>query len=311
MVTPVTEPIVECVPNFSEGRDPAFLEALAGEAERAGAVVLDREMDASHHRSVLTFAGSPEAVKRAAIATARLAVAKIDLTKHRGEHPRMGAVDVIPFVPVANSTVEEAVALSKEVGRVLGEELSIPIYLYADAATRPERRSLPAIRKGEFEGLREKIGSDPAYVPDFGPNRIHPTAGATAVGARFFLIAYNVQLETANVSIAEEIAKAIRESSGGLPKVQAKGFEVDVNGRKLAQVSMNLLDYRVTSIGTVYDEVERRAKSKGIAVVDSELVGLVPRAALEDATARRVRVRGYDPERQILERVLESKRRGA
>lgn len=222
----------------------------------------------------------------------------------------MGAVDVIPFVPVANSTVEEAVALAKEVGRALGEELSIPIYLYADAATRPERKSLPAIRKGEFEGLREKIGSDPAYAPDFGPNRIHPTAGATAVGARFFLIAYNVQLETADVSIAEEIAKSIRESSGGLPKVQAKGFEVEVNGRRLAQVSMNLLDYRVTSIGTVYDEVERRAKAKGIAVVDSELVGLVPRAALDDATAKRVRVRGYDPERQILEQVLESKRRG-
>jgi glutamate formiminotransferase len=303
-------PLVECVPNFSEGRDPAFAKEVARQATEAGATVLDCEMDASHHRCVLTFAGSPDAVKRAALATARYAVSRIDLTKHKGEHPRMGAVDVIPFVPVANVTVEEAVALSRELGKALGEELSIPVYLYADAATRPERKSLPAIRKGEFEGLREKIGADPAHTPDFGPNRIHPTAGATAVGARFFLIAYNIQLDTRDVNIAEEIAKAIRESSGGLPKVQAKGFDVEVDGRKLAQVSMNLLDYRATSIAKVFDEVESRAAAKGVKVFDSELVGLVPAAALDDATARRVKIRGFDASKQILERVLERKRRG-
>jgi len=303
------ERLVECVPNFSEGRNAELVARIARAAELEGATLLDHEMDSSHNRCVITFAGSPETVVRAAYASVKEALPQIDLNHHKGEHPRMGACDVIPFVPISGVSVEECVGLARELGRRIGEELGVPIYLYAEAATRPERKALPDIRKGEFEGLREKIGKDPAYVPDFGPNRIHPTAGCTAVGARFFLIAYNIQLETPNVDAAQQIAKAIRERDGGLPRVQAKGFEVEVNGRKLAQVSMNLLDFRQTSVLRVYEEVERRAKDAGISIFDNELVGLVPRAALDDATARRVKLRGYDPAKQVLEEVIASKRR--
>ncbi|MBL8694497.1 MAG: glutamate formimidoyltransferase [Planctomycetes bacterium] len=303
------ERLVECVPNFSEGRNAELVERIARAAELEGATLLDREMDSSHNRCVITFAGSPETVVRAAYASVKEALPRIDLNHHKGEHPRMGACDVIPFVPISGVSVEECVGLARELGRRIGEELGVPIYLYAEAATRPERKALPDIRKGEFEGLRDKIGKDPAYVPDFGPNRIHPTAGCTAVGARFFLIAYNIQLDTPNVDAAQQIAKAIRERDGGLPRMQAKGFEVEVNGRKLAQVSMNLLDFRQTSVLRVFEEVERRAKDAGISIFDSELVGLVPRAALDDATARRVKLRGYDPAKQVLEEVIASKRR--
>lgn len=303
------ERLVECVPNFSEGRNAELVARIARAAELEGATLLDHEMDSSHNRCVITFAGSPETVVRAAYASVKEALPQIDLNHHKGEHPRMGACDVIPFVPISGVSVEECVGLARELGRRIGEELGVPIYLYAEAATRPERKALPDIRKGEFEGLREKVGKDPAYVPDFGPNRIHPTAGCTAVGARFFLIAYNIQLETPNVDAAQQIAKAIRERDGGLPRVQAKGFEVEVNGRKLAQVSMNLLDFRQTSVLRVYEEVERRARDAGISIFDSELVGLVPRAALDDATARRVKLRGYDPAKQVLEEVIASKRR--
>lgn len=303
------ERLVECVPNFSEGRNAELVARIARAAELEGATLLDHEMDSSHNRCVITFAGSPETVVRAAYASVKEALPQIDLNHHKGEHPRMGACDVIPFVPISGVSVEECVGLARELGRRIGEELGVPIYLYAEAATRPERKALPDIRKGEFEGLREKVGKDPAYVPDFGPNRIHPTAGCTAVGARFFLIAYNIQLETPNVDAAQQIAKAIRERDGGLPRVQAKGFEVEVNGRNLAQVSMNLLDFRQTSVLRVYEEVERRARDAGISIFDSELVGLVPRAALDDATARRVKLRGYDPAKQVLEEVIASKRR--
>jgi glutamate formiminotransferase len=296
--------LVECVPNFSEGRSTETVDALVAAAQREGATLLDREMDASHNRCVITFAGAPDVVARAAFAAVREAIPRIDLNRHKGEHPRMGACDVIPFVPIAGVTIDEAVQLAADVGARIGAELQIPVYLYAEAARRPERRALPDVRKGEFEGLRDAIGKDPAKAPDFGPNRIHPTAGATAVGARFFLIAYNVQLETADVEVAKAIAHEIRERDGGLPRVQAKGFEVDVDGKKLAQVSMNLLDFRQTSIQRAFEEVERRAKQRGAAIVDSELVGLVPRAALDDATARRVRLRGYDPSKQVLEEVI-------
>jgi glutamate formiminotransferase / 5-formyltetrahydrofolate cyclo-ligase len=303
------ERIVECVPNFSEGRKGETVDALVAAAEREGAVLLDREMDASHNRCVLTFAGPPDVVGRAAFACVREAIPRIDLNRHRGEHPRMGACDVVPFVPVAGVSIDEAVSLARDVGRRIGEELGVPVYLYAEAATRPERRALPDIRKGEFEGLRERIGRDPAAAPDFGPSRIHPTAGATAVGARFFLIAYNVHLDTPDVELAKAIAREVRERDGGLPRVQAKGFEVEAAGRKLAQVSMNLLDFRQTSILRAFEEVEKRAASRGVALVDSELVGLVPSAALDDVTARRVRLRGYDPARQVLENVIEARRR--
>ena len=296
--------LVECVPNFSEGRSAETVDALVAAVEREGATMLDREMDSSHHRCVLTFAGAPDVVASAAFAAVRAAIPRIDLNRHKGEHPRMGACDVVPFVPIAGVTIEEAVQLAESLGARIGGELGIPVYLYAEAARRPDRRALPDVRKGEFEGLRDAIGKDPTKAPDFGPSQIHPTAGATAVGARFFLIAYNVQLETADVDVAKEIAHAIRERDGGLPRVQAKGFEIEFAGKKLAQVSMNLLDFRQTSIARVYDEVEKRAKQRGVSVFDSELVGLVPRAALDDATASRVRLRGYDPSKQVLEEVL-------
>ncbi len=301
------DPIVECVPNFSEGKDAAKVDAIVAAARREGVTLLDREMDASHNRCVLTFAGEPKAVAEAVFGAVREGVARIDMNHHRGEHPRMGACDVVPFVPVAGFSVADAVKLARGLGERIGKELNVPVYLYAEAATRPERRKLPDIRKGQFEGLRDRIGSDPAMVPDFGPNKIHPTAGATAVGARYFLIAYNIQLATSDVGIAQAISKAIRERDGGLAGVQAKGFDVEVDGSKCAQVSMNLLDFRQTSILRVFEEVEKLAQAQKISILDSELVGLVPRAALDDAVARRVKLRGYDPKKHVLEEALEAR----
>jgi glutamate formiminotransferase len=225
---------------------------------------------------------------------------RIDLREHTGEHPRMGATDVVPFVPVAGATMERCVQLARRCGQRLGDELGIPVFLYEQAATRPERRNLADVRKGQFEKLRELIGTDPARDPDFGPRAIHPTAGATAVGARKFLIAYNVNLRTADVELAKAIAKAIREKDGGFKCVKAMGFELE--DRRLAQVSMNLTDFETTPILTVYEEVERRAKSAGVEVEESELVGLAPAAALPDAVARRVKLRDFDPRQQIVER---------
>ncbi|HXF95397.1 MAG TPA: glutamate formimidoyltransferase, partial [Gemmatimonadales bacterium] len=236
-------PLVECVPNFSEGRDPAVLDALrAAITSVPGTRLLDVQADASHHRSVFTFVAPPEAALEAAFRAIRVARDRIDLTAHRGEHPRMGAADVVPFIPVRAVTMDDCVALARRLGERVGSELEIPVFLYARAATRPDRERLPDIRKGEFEGLRDRIGVDPAADPDFGPRRIHPTAGAIAIGARPFLVAYNIYLDTPDVGIAKDIAKKIRTSSGGLPAVQASGFEV--GGR--AQVSMNLLDVDVT-----------------------------------------------------------------
>src|SRR5690348_10576463 len=245
-------PLVECVPNFSEGRDREVLDALRHALTGVpGVTLLDVQADPSHHRSVFTLVAPPEAALEAAFRAARVAREKIDLTRHSGEHPRMGATDVIPFVPVRDVTMDECVALARRLGERLGRELEIPVFLYAKAAARPERERLPDVRKGEFEGLRERIGADPSADPDSGPKRVHPTAGATAVGARPFLVAFNVYLDSADVSLAKEIAKRIRTSSGGLPAVQASGFEV---GGK-AQVSMNLLDVDVTPPAVVFDAI--------------------------------------------------------
>jgi glutamate formiminotransferase len=229
----MTAPLVECVPNFSEGRDRATIDALRSTITGVGGGVqlLDVQSDAAHNRSVFTFVAPPGAAVDAAFAAMRVAAQRIDLTKHSGEHPRMGATDVVPFVPVAGITMDECVALARTLGERVGKELEIPVFLYARAATRPERVLLPDVRKGEFEGMRDRT-----LEPDFGPNRVHPTAGATAIGARPFLVAYNVYLDTPDVSIAKDIAKQIRTSSGGLPAVQASGFEVE----GLAQISMNL-----------------------------------------------------------------------
>lgn len=299
---PVAE-IVECVPNFSEGRRKEVVDAIAAAAVAAGAVkLLDREMDANHHRAVLTFAGSIREVEKAAFAAVAAARDRIDLNGHQGEHPRMGATDVLPFVPVRGTTMEACVALARRVGRRIGEELQIPVFFYEEAATRPERRNLADVRSGEFEGLREKIGKDPARAPDFGPPRIHPTAGAVAVGARFFLVAYNVNLASEDVKLAKAIAKQIRERDGGLKCVKALGFFLE--DKKVAQVSMNLTNYQVTSIEKVFGEIERLAKAAGVAIRESELVGLAPRAALPEGTAERVRLAGFDPKKQILEELL-------
>jgi len=265
-------PLVECVPNFSEGRDPATIDALRSAiTEVPGVRLLDVQSDAAHNRSVFTFVGNPTAAAEAAFAAMRVATERIDLTTHGGEHPRMGATDVVPFVPVAGITMDECVALARRLGERVGEELGIPVFLYAKAATRPEHERLPDIRKGEFEGLRER-----ALGSDFGPKRVHPTAGATAIGARPFLVAYNIYLDTPDVGIAKEIAKKIRTSSGGLPAVQASGFEVD----GLAQVSMNLLDIDATPPAKAFEAVKAEATARGVQIKKSEIVGLIPERAI-------------------------------
>lgn len=275
-------PLVECVPNFSEGRDPKILDALrAAITAVPGVRLLDVQADTAHHRAVFTFVAPPAAAVEAAFQGIALAAKLIDLTKHQGEHPRMGATDVVPFVPVRDVTMEDCVALARDLAARVGERLQIPVFLYAKAATRPERERLPDVRKGQFEGLRDRIGTDPAADPDFGPKRIHPTAGCIAIGARPFLVAYNIYLDTADVQIAKDIAKTVRTSSGGLPAVQASGF--DVGGK--AQVSMNLLDIDVTPPAVVFAKVEAEARARGVGIDRSELVGLIPERAIVGAGA--------------------------
>jgi glutamate formiminotransferase / formiminotetrahydrofolate cyclodeaminase len=270
-------PLVECVPNFSEGKDAAVLAALrAAIVTVPGVRLLDLQADAAHHRSVFTFVAPPAAAAEAAFRAMQVATARIDLTKHKGEHPRMGATDVVPFVPVAGITMDDCIALARQLGERAGKELGIPVFLYARAAQRPERVLLPDVRKGEFEGMQGRV-----LEPDFGPNRVHPTAGATAIGARPFLVAYNIYLATADVQIAKQIAKKIRTSSGGLPAVQASGFEVG----GLAQVSMNLLDIDVTPPATVFAAVKAAAGERGVEVKQSEIVGLIPERAVLGAAA--------------------------
>lgn len=275
--------LVECVPNFSEGRRPEVIAAIREAAANVpGVTVLDLHTDPTHNRMVLTFVGAPDAVAEAAFRCAEQAARLIDMTTHSGEHPRIGATDVIPFVPVSGVTMETCIELANLVGRRLGEELGIPVYLYALAARRPERIRLPDVRRGQYEALRETIETDPDRAPDFGPATID-TAGATAVGARPFLVAYNVNLATADLSLAKRIARAIRESSGGLAAVQALGMATD--DPNVVQVSMNLLDTAVTPLHLVFDTVKAQAAAEGVAVVESEIVGLLPLDAVV-ATAR-------------------------
>ena len=264
--------LVECVPNFSEGRDPALIDELRSAIVGVpGVNLLDVQTDASHNRSVFTFVAPPAAALEAALAGMRVATRRIDLTTHSGEHPRMGATDVVPFVPIQDVTMDECVALARKLGERVAKELEVPVFLYARAATRPEHVLLPDVRKGEFEGMRGRM-----LNTDFGPNRVHLTAGATAIGARPFLVAYNVYLDTQDVSIAKEIAKKIRTSSGGLPGVQASGFEVG----GLAQVSMNLLDIDITSPATVFNAIKALATKQGVDIQRSEIVGLIPERAI-------------------------------
>ena len=278
----MTAALVECVPNFSEGRDQKTIDALrAAVTGVAGVQLLDVQTDAAHNRSVFTLVGNPEATLEAAFAAMQVARERIDLTKHSGEHPRMGATDVVPFVPVSGATMDDCIALARKLGERVGKELEIPVFLYARAATRPDRVLLPEVRKGEFEGMRGRM-----LDPDFGPKRVHPTAGATAIGARPFLVAFNVYLDTQDIAVAKEIAKQIRTSSGGLPGVQASGFIVD----GLAQVSMNLLDIDITSPAVVFNAIKARAEKRGVGIQKSEIVGLIPERGLMGAAESLLRL---------------------
>jgi glutamate formiminotransferase/formiminotetrahydrofolate cyclodeaminase len=291
--------LIECVPNFSEGRRPEVIDAIrAAIAAVEGAVVLDLSSDASHNRTVITFVAPPEAVVGAALAGAREAARRIDLREHSGEHPRMGATDVVPFVPLEGTTIEECVALARDFGQRVGHELDIPVFLYERAATRPERRNLADVRRGEFEGLRDRIGPDASADPDFGPRRIHPTAGAMAVGARPFLVAFNVYLgPAAHMDIAKRVARAVRASTGGLAGVKALALEVDGQ----AQVSMNLVDLDATPMHRAYDMVKMEAEAAGVQPTWSEIVGLVPERAVVGAAARHLRLDKFGDD-QVLER---------
>ena len=267
--------IVECVPNFSEGRRKEVVDAIAKSiASVPGVRLLDTEMDPNHNRCVITFVGDRNAVAEAAFQGAMSAVARIDMNHHRGEHPRVGALDVLPFVPISGVTMDDCVALANSVGKRIADELQVPVYLYEAAATRPDRKALPDVRRGEFEGLKVAIETDPERKPDFGPAKLHPTAGACIVGARPVLIAWNVNLGTKDVTIAKRIAKAIRESDGGLPAVRAKGFELADRG--LVQVSMNMTDYRKTSLVQAFEAIRELATKEHVEIVESEIIGLVP-----------------------------------
>jgi glutamate formiminotransferase/formiminotetrahydrofolate cyclodeaminase len=291
--------IVECVPNFSEGRDGALVEALVAAASSVpGVVLLDSEKDADHHRSVVTFAGEPEACVEAAFRAIKLATEKIDLNGHRGQHPRMGATDVVPFVPVDGVTLDDCVVLARTLGERVGRELGVPVFLYEAAATRPARENLADVRRGEFEGLRELIGKDPARTPDFGPSKIHPTAGAVAIGARRPLVAFNANLATADVQVARRIAKAIRFGDGGLRYVKALGFTIR-DGRQ-AQVSMNLVNTDGTPIHRVLSLIDDEARRWGTYVTGCEVVGLVPQAAMLDAAEHHLRLENFRRD-QVLE----------
>lgn len=293
--------IVECVPNFSEGRRKEVIDAIAAEARSRNVKVLDIESDADHNRSVLTFAGSPEAVKEAVLAVSAKAIELIDLNKHQGQHPRMGAVDVVPFIPISDVTMNECVELAKKFAEEYASRFKVPVYLYEEAATRPDRRNLADVRKGEFEGLREQIGKNPERQPDFGPNAIHPTAGATAIGARQILIAYNINLATNNLSVAKQIAKQIRAKDGGLMAVKALGFELKDRG--IVQVSINMVDYKASQLFKVFELVRTLAEHYGVQVLESEIVGLVPTEALTDTAEFYLRLHGFSKD-QILERKL-------
>lgn len=296
--------LVECVPNFSEGRDKAVVDAIkAAIASVDGVAVLDVSSDASHNRTVVTFVAPIENAVEAALAGMREAAARIDLTKHQGEHPRIGATDVVPFVPLEGTTMEDCILLARTLGERAAKELGIPVYLYERAATGADRVNLADVRRGEFEGLRDEIETNPARKPDFGDARVHPTAGATAVGARPFLVAFNVYLGPAsNLAVAREVAKAVRYSTGGLRYVKALGLEVEGQ----AQVSMNLVDLDGTPLHRAYEAVKLEAAAFGVTPTWSEIVGLVPESALFEAGARHVQLRGFTPAMVLDRRVREA-----
>ena len=282
--------LVECVPNFSEGRDKAKVDAIVAAMKMDGVYLLDREMDADHNRCVITLVGEREAIQEAAIRGVGKAVELLDLNQHQGAHPRMGAADVVPFIPIEGVSIEDCVAMARHVGAEIWKRYQVPVYLYESAAATPERQNLENIRRGQFEGIRAEIETNPARRPDFGDPKVHPTAGATVVGARKFLIAYNVFLNTADVDIAKKIAKAVRFSTGGLRFVKGAGFLV----RGQAQVSMNLTDFEQTPVHRVFEFVKREAARYGVVPVSSEIVGLIPKKALEQAAEWFLQVENFD-----------------
>ncbi len=288
--------LVECVPNFSEGRRIEVVDRLADAIARTpGALLLDRTSDASHNRSVLTLAGEAEAVVQAMLRAVEVAVGEIDMEEQTGEHPRIGAVDVIPFVPLGETTLEECVELARAFGARIADRFDLPVYLYAAAATRSDRVKLADLRRGQYEGLKAEIGQD-GRRPDFGPARMHPSAGAVAVGARPFLIAYNINLASTDLELAKRISRRVRESGGGLPRVQAMGVALDQP--ECAQVSMNLLDFSVTPLWLVWETVRSEAAADGVELLESELIGLCPLAAFLDVADHA----GFDPSAPVEER---------
>ena len=290
--------IIECIPNISEGRRNDVIEKIIDEIKKVDVNVLDVESDVDHNRTVITYIGTKENIKKATFSLTKKAIELIDMNKHKGQHPRIGAVDVIPFVPLSGITMDECVEFSREFAKEYAEMFKIPVYLYEKSALKEYRRNLANVRRGEFEGLREEIKIDESKKPDFGPSCLHPTAGATAIGARIPLIAYNVYLGTNNLSIAKTIAKAIRERDGGLTNVKALGMEI--KEKNVVQVSMNLTNFQKTPIYRVFELIKTEAKRYGVSVIGSEIVGLLPIDAITDSIAYYLQLEKFAKE-QILE----------
>jgi len=291
--------IVECIPNFSEGTRQEVIIQLAEVIKNIpGVTLLDFSSDSNHNRSVFSFLGNPDGVEIAAFEITKKASELIDLRVHKGEHPRMGATDVIPFVPIKDMTIQECIEMSQRIGKRIADELGIPVFLYEESATKPERKNLATIRKGQFEGMNNKM-KDPNWAPDYGNCEVHPSAGTVAVGARIPLIAYNINLNTSDISIANKIAKIIRESSGGLKCVKSIG--IMLKSRNIAQVSINMTDYTVTPLYRVFEMVKFEAKRYGVDVIGSEIIGLTPMNALIDSAIYYLQLDGFNSKTQVLE----------
>ena len=295
--------IIESIPNISEGRRPEVIEACVDQIRTtAGCTLLNYSSDESHNRTVITYIGDAKGVEEASVKLVKKAAELIDLTKHQGEHPRMGAVDVMPFLAIKDCNTEDCIALSKVIGKRIADEAGVPVFLYEYSATRPERQNLVKIRKGQFEGMAAKV-LEPDWEPDFGGRKIHPTAGVIAVGARPPLVAYNLNLDTSDVTIAKEIATLIREKDGGFKCIKAMGFEIEdeKTGKTYAQVSMNMTDFTVTGMYTITEKVRELAKERGAKVVETELIGLCPMKALIDAAEQYLKIKDFDYDVQVLE----------
>jgi len=292
--------LIECVPNFSEGRRVAVIQKIASAARRVrGAKVLDVEWDRSHNRSLITIVGAPEPVFKAVYEAIKTATSLIDMNKHKGEHPRIGATDVVPFVPVSGASIKECVVLSNKLGRKVARDLKIPVYLYEASAIKADRVNLADVRKGEYEGLKNEIETNPHRKPDYGPSKLHPTAGAVVIGARKYLVAFNVNLDTHDIAVAKKIASRIREKNGGLVGVKALGFKVG----GYAQISMNLVDYQKTNFDTAFRAIEKEAKKFKVGIKSSEIYGMIPLSSLVKAVATTFKAKDFGEE-QVLEKRL-------